>query len=330
MTCFEKDKDWSTCMETCGEEKWSCKKLGKRTNYSAGCAWSGKSCTEEKLCCNIGFECVKKDETWTACVQTIQKTTWVTKHIPIPGDWDGTVVGPGRAEYALQPVGEDEQMGNSLYCFIAFLPGSYEENLVNIAKKKNASIFGGCDEADLFHTWESGSGAWDTGEATLANTDVFMNVWEQVGKAGKFLKYDWTVKADPDCVVVPQRVKDHLWGLHPPSWGAIYIKNNGMDKGMGNNGFLGAIEIFSKKAVQLYLDNSAGCLEALGLNAGEDGFFKGCMDALGVGFMEDVEMFFPDRASGACSQGQRAAFHPLKDPDEWTHCWDIVVGNTKW
>jgi len=300
--------------------------LGPRAKFSAGCAWAGTGCAEDKLCCNIGFECVVKDETFTGCVQTIKKTTWVTKHIPIPADWDGTVVGAGRAEYALDPAGpDDEKLGTSLYCFLAFLPGSYEEELMNIANKSTASIFG-CDDHDVFHTWESASGNWDTGEDTLSNTDVFMNVFQQVADAGKFMKHDWTIKVDPDCVMVPDRMRSHLAGLNAPAWGAIYVKNNGMDAGMGNNGFLGAVEVFSKKAVMIYLDNAQGCLDTLGTDAGEDGFFKGCMDALGVGYMKDVEMFFPDRASGACSQEQRAAFHPLKDPDEWQHCWDIVLG----
>jgi hypothetical protein len=332
MTCFAKNDDYATCKETCDDTgDWSCTALGERTGYSAGCAWSGKSCASEKLCCNIGFSCAVKDEYFTGCVQTQKKTTWVTQEVPIPGGWDGRIVGPGRSEYEMQPAGpDDEKLGNSLYCFMAYLPGSYEEELVNQAKEIGASVYGGCDEVDLFHTWQSASAGWDTGESTLSNTDVFINVWEQVAKKGSYMAHDWTVKADPDCVVVPDRLKSHLDALNAPAWAAVYVKNNGMDAGLGNNGFLGAIEVFSKKAVQLYIDNADGCREALGLNAGEDGYFKGCMDSLGVGFMRDNEMFFPDEAAGACSQGQRAAFHPLKDPGEWKQCWDIVTGSTAW
>jgi hypothetical protein len=328
MTCFQKNKYWATCKETCDEgNNWTCDAIGERAKYSPGCAWAGKNCASEKLCCNRGFVCAVKDYTWTACVQTKKQTTWVTQNIPIPSGWDGTVVGGGRDEYQMQPAGpNDKKMGGRLYCFMAFLPKSYEEGLVDVAKKNKASIFA-CDGHGLFHTWQTTSGAWDTGEATLTNTDVFINVWQQVAKAGDYLNYDWTAKVDPDCVLVPDRLRDHLYALNMPEWAAVYVKNNGMDPGMGNNGFLGAVEVFSKKAVTIYLDNDEGCKGALGLNAGEDGFMKGCMDALGIGFALDTEMFFPDRAAGACSQGQRAAFHPLKDPNEWKHCWDIVLGN---
>lgn len=331
MTCFKKDKFYATCKETCEEDKkWSCNKLGPRAKYSAGCGWAGKSCQSEKLCCNRGFVCAVKDETWTGCVQTTKKTTWVTQHIPIPAGWDGTILGGGHDEYEMQRAGpDDKKIGSSLYCFIAFLPGSYEEALVEKARKNKASIFA-CDFHEIFHTWQTTSGSWDTGEATLTNTDVFINVWQQMQNTSQYLNYDWVVKVDPDCVMVPDRLRAHLAGLEVPEGAAVYVKNNGMDPGLGNNGFLGAIEVFSQKAVTLYLDNADGCLGSLGLNAGEDGFFKGCMDALGVGYVLDTEMFFPDRAAGACTNGGRAAFHPLKDPDEWQHCWEIVLGKKPW
>lgn len=327
MTCFSKNKFYATCKETCDKSKdWQCDKLGERAKISSGCAWAGQSCEVDKLCCNRGFVCAVKDADFTGCVLTKKTSTWVTQNVPIPSDWDGTVLGAGRDEYQYAQAGpDDEKLGTSLYCFMAFLPGSYEEGLIEKARTNKASIFS-CDDNDLFHTWQSASGSWDTGEATLTNTDVFINVWEQMGKKEKYLKHDWTIKVDPDCVMAPERMRAHLAGLNMPKWATVYVKNNGMDPGLGNNGFLGAVEVFSQKAVTLYLDNADGCRQALGLNAGEDGYFKGCMDALGVGFAPDLEMFFPDHAAGACMNGARAAFHPLKDPAEWQHCWDIILG----
>merc|ERR1712187_206977 len=160
--------------------------------------------------------------------------------------------------------------------------------------------------------------------------DVFINVWDNMLKTEKYLQHDWTVKVDADAVLVPDRLKSHLAGLRPPANMPIYIKNNAMDPGMGNNGFLGAIEVFSKQAVEIYFDNQEGCHTSLGINAGEDGYFKGCMDALGVGFMLDIHMFFPDHSAGSCMQKDHAAFHPLKETKQWQHCWDIVTGKVPW
>lgn len=323
MTCFVKDATWASCADTCDPKTWACTKLGPRTKFPPGCAWAGGDCSKTNLCCNDGFECIVKDQFWTTCFQTTKRTTWVTQKVPIPSDWQGAVKGGGRHEYQVGSGGP--VAGTSLYCFMAYLPGSYEEGLMQVAKDNKASIFA-CDGSDTFHSWASAKKGWDSGEATLSNTDVFIDVWNHVVETGKFLLHDWTVKVDADALIVPDRLKSHLGALKPPAYRPIYLKNNGMDKGMGNNGFLGAVEIFSKQAVQIYGDNWEGCKKSLGLDAGEDGYFKGCMDALGVGFMTDTEIFFPDRSPGACSQGNKVAFHPLKTVVNWKCCLDITKG----
>jgi hypothetical protein len=330
MTCFQKDSTYASCMNTCeseGDHKdWSCNKLGNRSLMDAGCAWAGTSCAKARLCCNIGFSCVVKDETFMGCTQTVKKTTWTKTNIPVPAGWKGTFISGGRTEYQVPSAAPGEAVsGNSLYCFMAILPQSNEVTLMKLARNNKASIFA-CDASDVFHSWQSAKGAWDTGEATLTNTDVFINVWQQVATKGVYMKYDWTVKVDADAVLVAPRLKQHIAALRPPANRAIYLKNNAMDPGLGNNGFLGAIEVFSKAGVQVYFDNADGCKKTMGINAGEDGFFKGCMDALGVGFMLDAQLFNPDVSPGACMMEQRAGFHPLKDPTNWQCCIDIISG----
>jgi len=329
--CFKKDKHYATCMNVCDKKSnqtkdWSCKALGNRTLLPTGCAWAGEDCSKDQLCCNIGFSCLKRDDSYTGCVQTVEKTTWFAKQMPLPAGWRGDYVGPGRTEYQVSAAGQDEAVaGTSLYCFMAVLPNSQEVTLMNLAKRNKASIFA-CDASDVFNSWQSSSSAWDTGEATLTNTDVFINVWEQMHKAGQFANFDWTVKVDADAVIVPWRLKAHIAALRPPANRAIYLKNNHMDAGLGNGGFLGAVEVFSRDASQLYFDNAPDCRRTLGVHAGEDGFFKGCMDAIGVGFMVDANMFKPDVSPGVCNTESRAAFHPLKDPVNWQCCVDLING----
>jgi hypothetical protein len=329
MTCFKKDQYWSVCKESCFEDDWACDALGNRTKLEAGCAWPGEDCLSDRLCCQEGFQCAKKDDMFTGCVQTKEKHTWMDKDVPIPSDWEGTIYGGCRAEYEVQPVGEDEEKaGNKLFCFMAYLPDSAEVPLKDLAKELKASIYG-CDIHSVYESWQSGASAWDTGEATITNTDVFVNVWNQMAAEGKWKEADWTVKVDPDAVLVAERLKWHLDALRAPPYQRIYLKNNGMDPGLGNNGFLGAIEIFSKGAVEIYLDNYEGCVKAYGLDTGEDGFFKGCMDSLGVGFMTDVNIFKPDFSPGACTDGDMVGYHPLKEASQWRCCWDLVNGKNR-
>jgi len=330
FTCFAKDDTYATCMRDCGgddKKDWSCKAHGNRSRFEPGCAWAGKSCAKDQLCCNIGFNCIVKDETFVGCVHAVQKSTWFAKKLPLPAGWKGDFIGAGRTEYSVPAAPEGQPVaGTTMYCFMAMLPDSQEVDLMKLAKQGKASIFA-CEASDVFHSWQSAKNGWDTGEATLANTDVFINVWEQVQKSGRYLDFEWTVKVDADAVLVPSRLKQHIAGLRPPANRAIYLKNNAMDAGLGNNGFLGAVEVFSKIAVQIYFDNYHDCKTTLGLNAGEDGFFKGCMDAIGVGFMTDPALFKPDISAGACIAKEHAAFHPLKQPVDWQCCLDILNGH---
>jgi len=337
MTCFKKDDTWASCSEECvkgddtdGSGKWSCTQLGNRTPITVACTWGGDDCSRTKCCANDGFTCIKKDELFSGCQQTTAKTTWVTKQVEVPSDWDGSVLGYGHGESQCREAGEGESVaGTSLYCFVAIIPDSSEAELMQIAEKRKAGMYA-CDAHDLFNSWQSGSAGWDTGEATLVNTDVFINVFNQVKEKGTFLKHDWTIKSDADCVFVPDRVRWQISSFNPPASTSIYLKNNGQDPDLGNHGFLGAIEIFSKKAMQIYFDNADSCEKFFGLGCGEDGFFKGCMDALSVCFLPAYEIFFPDNGAGACMQENRAAFHPLKTKEKWNECLDLIDGKAAW
>lgn len=328
MTCFEKDKTYATCMDLVDpkyQKGWSGKKLGNRTKFEAGCSWAGQSCSETHACCNEGFNCAVKDDNFMGCALNMKVTSWVKQHVDLPAGWDGTVMGGWRGEYAVDPAAEgDDVAGMSLYCIMVALPDSPEMDLLETAKKNGGSIFG-CNASKVYHAWKTDSAGWDTGESTLVNTAVFLKVFEWVRDDGEYLKHDWLVKADPDCVFLADRLRGHLWGLRPPPNRAIYLKNNNV-KGMGNSNFLGAIEVFSKRAIQIYLDNDQDCGKYLGTNSGEDGFFKGCMDALGVGFMWDHDMFKPNYDPAICTNGKYAAYHPMKYPSHWQRCWDIATG----
>merc|ERR1712060_1032672 len=153
----------------------------------------------------------------------------------------------------MPPAAKGQGMGTSLYCFMAYLPGSYEERLMEIARENSASIFA-CDAHDLFHTWQSNMAHWDSNAVTLSNIDVFIDVWKHVKEKDRLWKYDWTVKVDPDCLIVPQRLKWHLGALNVAKHVPVYVKNNMLNASVGNAGFLGAVEVFSREALELYYD----------------------------------------------------------------------------
>jgi hypothetical protein len=327
MTCFEKDEYYSACSKACLEEDWSCKALGNRTKTETHCGWAGESCASTGMCCNTGFVCAVKDEHFTGCVQIFKMTSFGKVKVPLPPDWpaEPKMLGAGQLEYQMPAAAPGQGSGTSLYCFMAYMPNTYEQRLMEIARANNASIFA-CDRYDVFNTWASGSQTWDSKETTVNNIDVFLNVWMKVKESGKCWEFDWTVKVDPDALIIPWRLKGHLGFLNAPKKHPIYVKNNNLNASIGNNGFLGAVEVFTREALELYFDWWEKCRDTIGTNGGEDGFMKGCMDAIGVGYMVDGLMFKPNNDPALCKNQQYAAYHPLKIDENYQCCVDVIKG----
>lgn len=240
----------------------------------------------------------------------------------VPASWNGTVLGKSREEYQV-PKATATVAGTSLFCFMAILPGSPEEVLVNLARERMTGIFS-CDEHGIFHSTPSQWKTWDTGMKTLVNTDAFVKIWNQVYADGRYAGHDWTIKADADCVFFPDRVRKHLTALKPPGYTPVFIKNT-EDK-MTNGGFLGAMEILSKWALLTYIDNTEACVKHIGVESGEDGFLRDCLVSLGVGFLRDEVMMHPSNNPPDCQVSEFAGYHPMKTQGNWLGCFDVATG----
>jgi len=276
-----------------------------------------------------------QDEFFTGCVSThkfeiVDGGDFALIPVDLPDDWpaEPEVKGSAQLEYEMPREEDGEQAGTDLYCVMAYLPGSYEERLMEMAKANNASIFA-CDASDVYHTRESAYVEWDSKDTTLQNTDVFIDVWNQIKKTGKLWSYTWTAKVDPDALLVPERLKLHLGNLFVPKGKPVYVKNNDLPASQGNGGFLGAVEVFSREALELYYSWWPKCQKSLGVESGEDGFMKACMDALGVGYVLDATMFKADDNVAICKMGEWAAYHPVKDQKLYQCCIDIVSGEDR-
>lgn len=196
---------------------------------------------------------------------------------------------------------------------MAVLPNSSQENLLNLASNNRASVFA-CDGADTFYTWETDNG----------NEAIFMHVWQQVLERGRYRFFDWTVKVDADALLIPSRLRQHLAPLQVPIGEPIYFKNSNVN---GKVAFKGSLEVFSRAAVQMYLDNKATCEVFISMSA-EDLFIKACLDSLGAHFLVDVDLLGDPGKGSGCSADQHTAFHPLDNPDVWQCCHDLAMGIT--
>merc|ERR1712113_1211728 len=102
---------------------------------------------------------------------------------------------------------------------------------------------------------------------------------------GLWRSHPWTVKVDPDTVFLPGRLRTRLKALRAPERQAIYIRNCNM-----SFGFFGAIEVLSRSAVSKLAASIADCQRTMVGLSGEDGWMRECLDAIGVGHMDDFDI----------------------------------------
>lgn len=220
---------------------------------------------------------------------------------------------------------------------------SYEFGLVKEQIKQGVGIFQ-CDEHAVFsqdgvvHLGHGPHGldvstigfkkAWvgRSSDGTAGNSLLFMHVWEAVRKDGRYKKVDWTIKADPDAVLLPARLRTHLRQHTGP---ANYLVNCNLVP--GNPAFpmiFGSLEAYSRPALDMYYQRNQICKNQLDWpHWGEDKYMGQCMKTLGAQEFDDFNIVGDKRCGGAnCGDGQRAAYHDFKSIPEWFNCYKTATG----
>jgi hypothetical protein len=160
------------------------------------------------------------------------------------------------------------------------------------------------------------------------NSELFVAVWELVlgeEHEGKALRSDWLVKADPDAVFLPSRLKAHL-KPHLQKGPRIFLSNCNVPEGTSK--LYGAVEVFSRGALQTYRASSELCrMRSDWKDLGEDLYMQDCMKLLNVTKAEDFQLVGDGRCHAApCTDESRVAFHPFKDVDSYSSCLGLALG----
>mmetsp|Transcript_123322 Transcript_123322/g.310409 ORF Transcript_123322/g.310409 Transcript_123322/m.310409 type:complete len:519 (+) Transcript_123322:37-1593(+) len=286
------------------------------------CSWANEDCHTTKCCSNIecdknfqncqGFQCFKKDK-WDG--------GYAGCKLGAPADWLGTVLGGAIVPREIKPAPEDTQtQGTSLFCFSVVMwnlppsAGYYdsEANLANNWKRQGLGILH-CDD----HMIVDGLPAPRSGWGSTANIDVFIKYWQQVHDDGRYKSHDWIAKVDTDAVFFPARLKLHLQNLRTPKGSRVFLLNNGY-----KFKFMGALEVMTREAADLYYENAARCSSGEGGHSGgEDYYMKSCLIGIGVDIQVDETLLYDKYAAqNGCGDGWAACFHFYKTVAEWNGC----------
>jgi len=158
-------------------------------------------------------------------------------------------------------------------------------------------------------------------DGTAGNTALFMNVWEAVRWVGRYKFTDFTIKADPDAVIFPDRLKTHL---RPYAGRPDFIINCNKPDIMFTLGpmMFGSLEAVSREGLQQYFNNEGPC--KTGYQYGEDRWLGNCLRSVGDTAEDDFSIVgdavCTKPPGSPCTSGQ-AGFHPYKNVESWMACY---------
>jgi len=347
MQCYTKAGNWSICKATCSPgapeptdinpDPWSCRKLGGRTPgklpkpprhlalpkwLNTHCAAVNKDCHEVRCCRDKGMQCYEKNQHWGLCQATC--TPGVDPTDSAGGEWTCRELGVRTPKPWASPT---------LFCFTVLRDSGYEPDLMRVQFKNGAGIFA-CEDfvlmcagnlkfnstVDVLTFPPANIGV--SSDGTAGNTELFLHAWDRLKADGRLTKYDWTVKVDPDAVLLPDRLRDHL---RPHTNANVFIVN--CDKPDIVPMMFGALEAFSKQAMATFFSGMQRCTQDLSWQQwGEDKFMGNCLSHLGVSAVNDFTIYTDGVCKGMnCADKVAAAFHPVKKLSDWLFCWTTAM-----
>jgi len=309
------------------------------------CSGYGEDCSKSKCCKGEASQCYARDDDYAGCQYRCK-----------PGHNDTTdpklCKGKNATKEPCKGIGKKwscDKLGPrtprtwgwpSLFCIHVFRVGSYEQDIISAQLQMDGKFRGGiftCDQYALYASNAAdgtyiGDGplgpvkthhfvnapVWTSKDGTAANTALFQNFWEAVRWDSQYLCCDWTIKADPDAVVLPDRLRYTLkkYTGHPTF---ILTCNKGFSDGPM---MFGALEAIASSALTRYFNSESVCRNMPWQSWGEDLWIGKCLQALGVPASEDHGIVGDALCYGAnCANGYSGAYHPFKNKDAWMQCY---------
>jgi len=221
----------------------------------------------------------------------------------------------------------------SIFCFSVFRSQGYELDLVKAQVDKGVGIFS-CDEFRVLsdETLPVSKGIETlkippcesvgvSKDGTAANTLIFMQAWFVIWHDATWRAHDWVIKADPDAVVLVDRLRTHL---KPHTGKNVFMKNCMKYTGPGWPMMFGSLEAFTHEAMETYFKGEKRCRNELQWQAwGEDLYMGNCLTMLGASSEFDGGLIGDNVCKGAnCGDGTTAVYHPFKSAESWFQCHD--------
>jgi len=217
----------------------------------------------------------------------------------------------------------------SLFCWSLMLPWGYEPDLLRMQIAERRSIFA-CEDFVVYSSVALDLGSGYVTERvdtdlhcplggpfhTALNTPIFQEIWGYLIRDGRYLLHEWTVKADPDAVFLPERLRDIV---RTPEIAYAAVGETGVFLNNCKYGLHGPIEVVSKRALHLFSMERKRCDNP----PQEDVYLRSCMLTVGVLELNQWNVL----AEAACESpdwqschSAAASFHPFKTLSAYRRC----------
>jgi hypothetical protein len=230
-------------------------------------------------------------------------------------------------------------MGIKLVCWSLARVAPGDEMATMVFQMYNYAGIFGCDDVAVLSFEEHKLGEWKgkpfnalkvgtaavytSKDGTAGNALQFMKAWDVIRDDGRYKDNDWTIKADPDAVLLPDRMRMHLNGHVGAN---AYIRNCNKPMGEGNMMF-GSMEVISTTALSTFFAKTTVCYAEIPWQSwGEDLYLMRCLEHLGVAWIDDYALSQDGVCKGVwCGDKWAAAFHPMKSVGAWEACWNTAI-----
>lgn len=172
------------------------------------------------------------------------------------------------------------------------------------------------------------------------NSDLFLSVWEKIKLDGRYQNTDWTVKADPDTVFFPDRLRKRLGGFAQSKSVPKFFANCHAEvdvQAKEHPHFMyGPLEVFSEAALKMYFSRGDRCKVEVGSDEKmwEERYMTHCLELLGarmnpylhLNLLSDPHCDNTIVAPSCTSDA--AAFHPFGTAEAYLECWTTAHEET--
>jgi len=308
------------------------------------CADMHENCAISKCCKDENMQCFEQERGHALCLfKCIANHTKFSHHHQCSREAKGNTSEDCRFNgktWTCREVGPRTLRSwswPSLFCTHVMRFHSYEVEIVKLQLQQDEHFRGGIFACDQYAVYASdtssgtflGSGpygpvrtrwfktapVWRSEANTAGNTLLFMNFWEAVRWDLQYKCCHWTIKADPDAVLLPGRLRGALsHRMDRPN----FITTCGTM-------MYGATETISVKGLERYFSNENPCRSLPWHDWGEDKWLGICLQRMGVAPVFDGSLVGDNLCYGANCWDYHSAYHPFKNANAWMWCYRTAM-----